>query len=287
MGNLIDFSDEPNESHKASDSSLSRFNSDLTQLEPSSIRRKSVAENGAKAPPPRPSKPLSLRSRTLSLDNARYDTKAENLPAKPSHQTRERTSKPNNPLPEEEKQKTNTSSSSNDTYLSSASAKAAQAYNAMPNVSSYIPQIPFGGDNSLPQSLNSSSENLSSRRAITAKAASYAASASSRLSAYRSSRPNVQPSTMHPSSSDSDLPSGATTPPINKKLDLWKRRWARAKEILDKEGVVLVKWRKGADVADQATQLVEKAMREMGRSKSSGFEEDKLVWESDKRRLMN
>lgn len=33
---------------------------------------------------------------------------------------------------------------------------------------------------------------------------------------------------------------------------------------MDKEGVVLVKWRNGNDVANQATHLVEKAMREMG-----------------------
>lgn len=259
MGDLIDFGDEPEDGHKPSNNDSSRFNADLAELESSSIKRKSVPEKGAKGPPPRPNKPISLRSRTLSFENAPHDSHVGNKPAEPSHQTQQRPSKPNNPLPDEEKQKHQPPSG--DSYLSAASAKAAEAYNAMPNVSSYIP---FGSDLSLPQSANSSSENLSTRRALTAKAASYAASASNRISAYRSSRPDVPSSLRRPGSSDSDLPSGASTPPVNKKLELWNRRWARANELLGKEGVTLVKWRKGDDVADQATKLVKKAMKDMG-----------------------
>lgn len=260
MGDLINFGDEPDETHTPSNNGSSRFNADLAELESPPINRKSVAEKGAKAPPPRPIKPLSLRSRTLSFENAPHVSHDGNKPAEPSHQIYQRTSKPNNPIPDEEKQKQQPPSS-DDSYISAASAKAAEAYNAMPNVSSYIP---FGSDLARPQSSNSSSENVSTRRALTAKAASYAASASNRINAYRSSRPDVSSSVKRPDSSDSDLPSGASTPPINKKLDLWNRRWARATEVLGKEGVTLVKWRKGDDVAEQATQLVKKAMKEMG-----------------------
>lgn len=260
MGDLIDFGDEPDETHKPSNNESSRFNADLAELESPSIKRKSVAEKGAKAPPPRPIKPLSLRSRTLSFENAPHASHDGNKPVEPFHQTYQRTSEPNNPLSDEEKQKQQPPSGDN-SYISAASAKAAEAYNAMPNVSSYLP---FGNDLSLTQSSNSSSENVSTRRALTAKAASYAASASNRINAYRSSRPDISSSVKRPGSSDSDLPSGASTPPINKKLDLWNRRWARATEVLGKEGVTLVKWRKGDDVAEQATQLVKKAMKEMG-----------------------
>ncbi|OBT64003.1 hypothetical protein VE03_06666 [Pseudogymnoascus sp. 23342-1-I1] len=262
MGDLIDFGDEPDEAHKPSNNHPSHFSADLAELESPQIKRKSVAEKGAKAPapPPRPIKPLSLRSRTLSFENTPHDSRVGGRPAEPSHEARQRTSKPNNPLPNEEKQKQQTPSD-DDTYISAASAKAAEAYNALPNVSSYVS---FGGDLSLPQSVNSSSDNVSTRQALTAKAASYAASASNRISAYRSSRPDVSSSLKRPDSSDSDLPSGASTPPINKKLELWNRRWARANELLGKEGVTLVKWRKGDDVADRATQLVKKAMKEMG-----------------------
>ena len=50
--------------------------------------------------------------------------------------------------------------------------------------------------------------------------------------------------------------------PINKKLELWKRRWARANEILDDKGVMLRSWRVGTDVMDDAAKLVERAKNE-------------------------
>jgi len=51
--------------------------------------------------------------------------------------------------------------------------------------------------------------------------------------------------------------------PINKKLDLWRRRWKRAKEILDSQNVQLRAWRAGSDICLEAVQLVEKTMRDM------------------------
>lgn len=55
-----------------------------------------------------------------------------------------------------------------------------------------------------------------------------------------------------------------TNAPPNKKLDLWKRRWKRAKDILDSKGVELRSWRVGNDVCLEAVQMVEKTMKEMG-----------------------
>jgi hypothetical protein len=52
--------------------------------------------------------------------------------------------------------------------------------------------------------------------------------------------------------------------PVNKKLDLWKRRWKRAKDILDSQGVALRSWRVGGDVCLEAVQMVEKNLTEMG-----------------------
>ena len=60
---------------------------------------------------------------------------------------------------------------------------------------------------------------------------------------------------------------------MNKKLDLWKRRWKRAKDILDSQGVALRGWRTGSDVCLEAVQMVEKTMRQMnveGYGKSNG-----------------
>jgi hypothetical protein len=49
---------------------------------------------------------------------------------------------------------------------------------------------------------------------------------------------------------------------LNKKVELWKRRWDRAKTILEREGVMLKSWRVGADVMSDAIRLVEKAAKE-------------------------
>ena len=46
------------------------------------------------------------------------------------------------------------------------------------------------------------------------------------------------------------------------KEELWKRRWIRAKEILDEKGVTLRAWRVGYDVMDEAFRLVEKTYEE-------------------------
>lgn len=50
----------------------------------------------------------------------------------------------------------------------------------------------------------------------------------------------------------------------NKKEEAWRRRWQRAKDILDNDGVVLRHWRVGTDVEDRAVRLVGKACRDMG-----------------------
>lgn len=62
---------------------------------------------------------------------------------------------------------------------------------------------------------------------------------------------------------DAGYGNASLTAPINKKEEMWKRRWARAKEIMDRKGVVLRAWRVGTDVSDECEQLVRKALKEM------------------------
>lgn len=52
------------------------------------------------------------------------------------------------------------------------------------------------------------------------------------------------------------------TATVNKKAELWKRRWKRAQMILADDDVVLKSWRVGTDVVDEAVGLVLKAQRE-------------------------
>ncbi len=53
-------------------------------------------------------------------------------------------------------------------------------------------------------------------------------------------------------------------PTRSKKEELWLQRWARAKRILEREGVVLRSWRVGGDVMGEAVGLVERALKEEG-----------------------
>ena len=49
--------------------------------------------------------------------------------------------------------------------------------------------------------------------------------------------------------------------PISKKEELWKRRWARAKGIMEDKGVVLRTWRVGGDVSAESLRLVDEVRR--------------------------
>ena len=61
-------------------------------------------------------------------------------------------------------------------------------------------------------------------------------------------------------------PNGAATAAaVNKKVDLWLRRLARAHEMLDAQGVKLYTWRRGEDVIAEAEGIVREAMRGMER----------------------
>jgi phosphatidate phosphatase APP1 len=231
MGKLIDFDDEPeqpsvHESHrKVMPRSASDF--DLSS-------RKPVAIKTGRPPPPRPSKPVALRSNTV------VDTKSRNPPPppKPRRPGAQSDGAPSHPLSQQ--QSSAELKSPDQGYISSARNTVSAAYNALPEVRSYLP----GG---------STSENPPPpppRRANTATATKQYASSG-----------HTTPDSgddFHNSSTDN------LNAPINKKIELWKRRWKRAKDILDSKGVPLRSWRVGGDVCLEAVQLAEKTMREMG-----------------------
>jgi hypothetical protein len=59
---------------------------------------------------------------------------------------------------------------------------------------------------------------------------------------------------------DGGAPVGAS---IDKKEEIWRRRWQRAEYELKRKGVVLRSWRVGGDVMDEAVRIVERAMRDL------------------------
>lgn len=70
------------------------------------------------------------------------------------------------------------------------------------------------------------------------------------------------------SASESGMP---PAPLPNKREELWRRRWERASEVLEKNGVLLGSWRVGSDAQPVCTWLVDEALREMrGLNKGAG-----------------
>lgn len=68
-----------------------------------------------------------------------------------------------------------------------------------------------------------------------------------------------------PNISPSGSPQLGPQTTVNRKLELWRRRVARAHEQLEDLGVALYTWRKGQDVIEEAVGLVKQANRDMER----------------------
>ncbi|KAG4444096.1 hypothetical protein IFR05_000449 [Cadophora sp. M221] len=267
MGKLIDFDDEPTQDvHESHRRIMPRSASDFEGLD--STRRKSApVGTSPRAPPPRPVKPAGLRgvsttgsSSEPALPNAKASPPPPPKPRRPngsregtqSHPLSQATSSADLRSPEEE------------SYLTSARNKVAAAYNSLPEVRSHLPGYSHG-----PQSESSSIFSQEKapppppRRGTGGTGA--AAAAMTKRTSWNST-----------DTSDEERPNNGV--PVNKKLDLWRRRWKRAKDILDGQGVQLRAWRTGSDVCLEAVQMVEKAMRNMdvegygpnGKSKKTG-----------------
>ncbi|UKZ77140.1 hypothetical protein TrVFT333_004858 [Trichoderma virens FT-333] len=70
------------------------------------------------------------------------------------------------------------------------------------------------------------------------------------------------------SRSGNTSPSGSPTMgAVNKKLELWRRRLARAHDQLDHLGVALYTWRKGQDVEAEAVGIIKRYMEELEKEK--------------------
>ncbi|TVY82504.1 Phosphatidate phosphatase APP1 [Lachnellula suecica] len=241
MGKLIDFDDdEPaatsvHESHRHV---MPRSNSAFEALDVP--RRKSAPDPSIRAPPPRPSKPVALRGvNTLGATSDPLNDLKKNPPPPPKPR---RSAALNESSPLSQAQST---TDLNEGYVSSARHKVSAAYNALPEVRSYMPGYSQGS-----QAPSSSSDKPPPppRRGT----GSTVGGAITKRMSWAST------------DSDDEATYRTNNAPPNKKLDLWKRRWKRAKDILDSKGVELRAWRVGSDVCLEAIQMVEKSMREMG-----------------------
>ncbi|KAH6681845.1 hypothetical protein B0J14DRAFT_623637 [Halenospora varia] len=247
MGRLIDFNDEPEEKsvHESHHRVMPRSASDFESLE--IPRRKSAPDGSGKKPPPRPAKPVALRGTSTAGTDLENLANKKKTPPPPPPPRRGTTATNNNNYyshPLSQSQSTADLNAANQGYVASARQKVSAAYNALPEVRSYMPS--YSSDT--PDSSDKSAPPLP-RRVPTGTI-----------------QGNITKplSWNDPDSSDDELTRPNPNAPINKKLDLWKRRWKHAQNILGPKGVALRSWRTGSDVCLEAVQLVEKTMREMG-----------------------
>jgi len=245
MGKLIDFDDDPEQIsvHQPHKRILPRSVSDFETLDTS--RRKSAPEGSGRMPPPRPSKPLALRGLS-TVDSPSLSGKGSPPPPpKPRRSQPDGTT--SHPLSHGQSSADH-KSTEDEGYLSRARNKVSAAYESLPEVRSYIP----GHGQSSETSSITSSEKVPPPPPRRGNAAQTAAGITKRMS-WNST-----------DTSEDELYKPNSNVPVNKKLEMWKRRWKRAKDILDGQGVTLRSWRVGGDVCIEAVQLVEKTMRTMG-----------------------
>jgi phosphatidate phosphatase APP1 len=254
MGKLIDFDDEPEQIdvHESHRRVMPRSSSTFEALD--SPRRRSAPDStGVKMPPPRPSKPLALRGNTNPVSTPPASTN-KGSPPPPPQPRRSKPSENTQSHPLSQAQSAADLQSPNQGYVSSARQKVSAAYNSLPEVRSYMPgrtAPPQGAQREASPNnpLDEPPPPPLPRRAT----GSTVNSITKRLSW----------NSTDTSEDESYRPSSNTNVPISKKLDMWKRRWHRAKGILEAQGVVLRAWRVGGDVCLEAVQLVEKTLTEM------------------------
>ncbi|TAQ85685.1 Phosphatidate phosphatase/4-nitrophenylphosphatase [Chlorociboria aeruginascens] len=251
MGKLIDFDEESQKTsvHESHKDVMPRSMSNFDSLESRSGNPPS--NSSFKAPPPRPNKPIALRGLTkgVSLEAPAKLPRDSPPPPPPRRILSNKVGSASHPL--SQSQSISDLRKSDESYISSARRGVSAAYNALPEVRSYIPGH-RGPNSDLPSSTASSEKPLPPpRRRRTSN--STGSQGSKRRSWNRST-----------DSSDDEAYSPTPSVPVNKKLDLWKRRWKRAKDILDSKGVPLRSWRIGEDVSLEAVQMVEKTFKKMG-----------------------
>lgn len=271
-GKLIDFDeDEPEQGPPQT----------MTDPKPIDWERKAAGASPKSPRPVRPSKPLALRSasgETHTLPSLRSGEtsphrKGPAPPPKPRKlSVSQSPSHVKNPSPLSHNLNASppgsrATSLERGGYRSAVRNKVASAYNSIPSPSSYLYGTPQNSSSSGSQQRPGAdaTRTLSTsgvpkapppppRRNLTSYPAAAAHYASNRLSSGWNGG----------NDGSSDDINGNPTQPINKKVELWKRRWARAKSILDSKGVMLRSWRVGTDVMDDAVRLVEKAKTELG-----------------------
>ncbi len=257
-----------------------------------------IAEPKSDPAPSRPSKPLALRSYSGDSRPTLHSSSTQTIPRKPppnippkprkysnSGSSSQEPNQPSERSPLSQTQNVSppgsrATSQERRSYKASVRNKVASAYNALPSWYGSSQPQPQQSPTSAPSNNHSfrhKTATTTSNTSSTTKSSGPAPPVPPRrnLSSYPAAAAHY--ATNHLSgtwsgySSDTSeeingnflpQPSNLNPNPLSKKEELWNRRWARAKEIFEKEGVMLRTWRVGTDVMGDAVALVERALRE-------------------------
>lgn len=264
-GDLIDLSDEAEEQTKPAAAAEAPKGENPRQppakpFKPSALRRattvsdpvdsKPEAQNQnqnvirRKPAPPLPPRravggvPGSERGLESSTQNENYSSLTDNLALRPKPQPGRSIKPPPVPPP----RRSNTGLSTPPTTTTNSTTKS----------------------NSIPASLSSQSQ--PQKQSYPAAAFQYASDRLNWSSLPSSSSNFPRPSISNPpprrTSTSTSFNNGDNndSPSPNKREEIWRRRWERAKDILDDQGVVLGSWRVGSDVQDVCVWLVKEAL---------------------------
>ncbi|KAL8931082.1 MAG: hypothetical protein Q9208_000185 [Pyrenodesmia sp. 3 TL-2023] len=246
---------------------------------PSALRSPSQTDSPFSAIPShierKPAPPIAPKPRKLSASSTHAPSERSPLShTQTSSLSRKPTSNPTSGSPSPRPPDSDPSYS----YRSAARSKISSVYNALPSLyptdnthSTNNPSSARPSPSTRPSSMilpppprarplrtNTASSSSTATSSSAANPLSYPAAAahyvtSHGLGGYNSSNNDVD---------------GANEGPIrSKKEELWLQRWARAKRILEREGVVLRSWRVGGDVVEEAVGLVERALKQGERGK--------------------
>ncbi|EZF30666.1 hypothetical protein H109_06955 [Trichophyton interdigitale MR816] len=272
MGNLIDLDD---------------CDDDVPKLDISS--QKPVSTSVA---PPKPAKPAGLRSAAIESKGSSNINNATHKSGQGPSSTTNRKPVPGSPG----RSATLSRNPSTDSYVSSFRNQAANLYNQLPSAREYAERI----SSAIPLSSNRTTPTSSPkakpapppvppprRSATVTNAGASISSSKTTPGATGTSSPSLgkvqegtdsldipagdlnRTNSMPPASfrrANSYQSSEGMTSGLNKREEMWLRRWERAKEMLDREGVPLYSWRDGGDVEEICLELVRKAQKKIGNS---------------------
>lgn len=250
--NLIDFSDEPEEMAPSESQELADIK-DMAKLKTGV----SALDLLARKPPPRPAKPAALRSTPSETGSgvvsASKSAKGDTPPV-PSPRSRKPSGSqsfaPPHPLAQMQTlsdQNVPTTSTLGDNPTSRSSSSNPGSSTTSSKQAQPPPPLPRRKGTGA-SSLRNLSPRLGAARRSTANS-----------DIDFDPLPGPTTTTYQPSVSGTQSP-----PAVNKKVDLWRRRLARAHDTLDHIGVRLYTWRKGEDVVAEAQGIVREALREIG-----------------------